>query len=90
MAAETSRIPRAKWGLASPTAAFTGFGTGWLDYDNDGWLDLFIANGGVNLIEAQRGQSRPFRMRNQLLHNTGSRPVRGNQGCRGSSLLAHR
>jgi hypothetical protein len=57
-------------GLAAPTAAFTGFGTDWFDYDNDGWLDLFIANGAVNVIEAQRGQPMPFRMRYQLFHNT--------------------
>ena len=58
-------------GLARPTAAFTGFGTDWFDYDNDGWLDLFIANGAVNVIEAQRGQPAPYRMRNQLFRNTG-------------------
>jgi len=57
--------------LASPTAASTGFGTDWFDYDNDGRLDLFIANGAVNVIEAQRGQLRPFRMKNQLFHNAG-------------------
>ncbi len=60
---------RVKAGLATPTAAFTGFGTDWFDYDNDGWLDLFIANGAVNIIPAQRGQPSPFRMRNQLFHN---------------------
>jgi hypothetical protein len=64
---------RARWGLAQPTAAFTGFGTEWFDYDNDGWLDLFVANGAVNVIESQRGQPSPFRMRNQLFRNTGSR-----------------
>ena len=58
-------------GLARPTAAFTGFGTDWFDYDNDGWLDLFIANGAVNIIESQRGQPAPYRMRNQLFRNTG-------------------
>jgi enediyne biosynthesis protein E4 len=63
---------RAKWGLARPTAAFTGFGTNWIDYDNDGWLDLFIANGGVNIVEALRGQALPYRMTNQLFHNTGT------------------
>jgi hypothetical protein len=63
---------RAKWGLARPTAAFTGFGTNWIDYDNDGWLDLFIANGAVNIIEALRGQALPYRMTNQLFHNTGT------------------
>ena len=64
---------RVKTGLAAPTAAFTGFGTGWVDYDNDGLLDLFVANGAVNVIEAQRGQPSPFRMRNQLFHNIGGR-----------------
>ena len=46
---------RARPGLAAPTAAFTGFGTDWLDYDNDGWLDLFVANGAVNI---DRGAAR--------------------------------
>ena len=64
---------RARWGLAQPTAAFTGFGTNWIDYDNDGWLDLFIANGAVNVIDALRGQPNPFRMKNQLFRNTGNR-----------------
>jgi enediyne biosynthesis protein E4 len=63
---------RARWGLAEPTAAFTGFGTDWIDYDNDGWLDLFIANGAVNALEKLRGQPNPFRMRNQLFRNTGA------------------
>jgi hypothetical protein len=63
---------RVSAGLATPTAAFTGFGTDWFDYDNDGLLDLFIANGAVNIVESQRGQPSPFRMRNQLFRNTGS------------------
>jgi enediyne biosynthesis protein E4 len=62
---------RARAGLARPTAAFTGFGTDWFDYDNDGWLDLFVTNGAVNIIETQRGQPTPFRMKNQLFHNRG-------------------
>ena len=66
---------RVKAGLAAPTAAFTGFGTDWFDYDNDGWPDLFVANGAVNIIPAERGQPSPFRMRNQLFHNVlGSDP----------------
>jgi len=59
-------------GLAQPTAAFTGFGTNWIDYDNDGWLDLFIANGAVNIVESLRGQPVPYRMRNQLFRNLGT------------------
>ena len=64
---------RVRTGVARPTAAYTGFGTDWFDYDNDGWLDLFIANGAVNIIEQQRGQPVPYRMKNQLLKNRGTR-----------------
>jgi enediyne biosynthesis protein E4 len=34
-------------GVAAPTIPFVGFGDGFLDYDNDGWKDLLIANGHV-------------------------------------------
>ena len=63
---------RVRAGLAAPTAPMTGFGTGWLDYDNDGRLDLFLANGAVNILEGQRGQPRPYFQRSQLFHNDGA------------------
>jgi hypothetical protein len=34
-------------GIANATTPFLGWGTGFLDYDNDGFLDLFFANGHV-------------------------------------------
>jgi hypothetical protein len=73
-------------GLASPTAGSTGFGTDWFDYDNDGWLDLFVANGAVNVIEAQRGQPSPFRMRNQLFHNDGQGRFSETSGAGGAAF----
>lgn len=32
-------------GIAEVTIPFVGWGDGFLDYDNDGWKDLFVANG---------------------------------------------
>lgn len=61
----------AGFGLLQPTFGFTGFGAGWLDYDNDGWLDLFIANGAVTIMESERGNSFPYAQRKQLFHNEG-------------------
>ena len=34
-------------GIATLTIPFLGWGTGFLDYDNDGLLDIFVANGHV-------------------------------------------
>jgi hypothetical protein len=59
----------ADFNLALPSSLSTGFGIGWFDYDNDGWLDLFAANGAVTLLPALRGQAYPFHQRNQLFHN---------------------
>jgi enediyne biosynthesis protein E4 len=62
---------RAAAGVAQPTAPKTGFGTAWLDYDRDGWLDLIVANGAVNIIAALRGTPFPYGQRNQLFRNEG-------------------
>ena len=62
---------RAAAGIAGPTGGMTGFGTGAFDYDSDGWLDLFVANGAVNTVPSQRGQPLPLKMTNQLFHNDG-------------------
>jgi hypothetical protein len=49
----------------------TGFGARYLDYDNDGWLDLVIVNGAVrqlgNLV--RQGDPYPLKQRKQLLRN---------------------
>jgi len=34
-------------GLGASTMSHSGWGAKWIDYDNDGWLDLFVAQGHV-------------------------------------------
>ena len=60
-----------KHGLSAPSRPLTGFGTGWIDYDNDGHLDLLVANGAVKVEAALRGTPFPFQQKNQLLKNRG-------------------
>jgi len=60
-----------KTGIHALTFPYTGFGVGWFDFDNDGWLDLFLAHGAVTLREEQRGQAYPFLERNLLIRNPG-------------------
>ena len=54
-------------GLRSLTLANTGFGVGWIDYDNDGQLELLVGNGAVTVMDSERDQSRPFIQPMQLL-----------------------
>ena len=55
-----------RYGLGAASIPYTGFGMQWFDYDLDGRLDLFIANGAVTIEEKLRGQPYPFQQRNQL------------------------
>jgi len=50
----------------------TGFGVGWFDYDNDGRLDLYAANGAVTILPKLKGTAYPFHQPNQLFHNEGA------------------
>ncbi|HSP63997.1 MAG TPA: CRTAC1 family protein, partial [Pyrinomonadaceae bacterium] len=60
-------------GLGMPGTRFTGFGTLFFDYDNDGWLDLLVANGAVQLLPELMRKRDPYPLGqpNQLFHNGG-------------------
>jgi hypothetical protein len=50
---------------------FTGFGTRFIDYDNDGWLDVIVVNGAVRHLsqQVQAGDPYPLKQRSQLFRN---------------------
>lgn len=52
-------------GMVGASRMWVGFGTGFADFDSDGWLDLFVANGHVSY---ERLDS-PYRQPAQLFHN---------------------
>jgi len=61
----------ARSGLGALSLPYTGFGTAWFDFDNDGWLDIMAVNGTIAAIEALRRANDPFplRQRKQLFRN---------------------
>jgi hypothetical protein len=57
-----------RFGMSSETTAMMGGGLCWLDYDGDGWLDLFVVNSyseaDINAWEAKGGLPRSALYRN--------------------------
>ena len=58
-----------KSGIAQTTIPFVGWGDGFIDYDNDGWLDLFMVNGHVYPQVDQHDWGTTFAERPLLFHN---------------------
>ena len=62
-------------GIRGPSLPNTGFGTAWLDVNNDGWLDLLAVNGFVTQRLDELGTDDPFPLSapNQLFLNRDGR-----------------
>ena len=72
-------------GLGPPSLISTGFGTAWIDIDNDGRLDNLVVNGAVGVIRnwlppesrslvqgvEERNEVYPYGQPNQLFRNVG-------------------
>ncbi len=56
-------------GLVEPTIPFLKWGTGFLDFDNDGLLDIFVANGHVFPIIDKQNWGTTWAQRPQLFRN---------------------
>jgi hypothetical protein len=77
-------------GLGMASWPFTGFGIGASDFDRDGRLDLFVANGAVNQQEelVARGDPLPLAQANLVLHNVGGGRWSDVTGTAGEALAS--
>ena len=69
-------------GLDRATLPFVGWGTVFADFDNDGWLDLFVANGHVfpSVDRLEMPSVEPYRQQNLLFRNLGGGRFREEAG----------
>ncbi len=69
-----------KAGIAQISIPFVGWGDGFLDFDNDGWLDLFEVNGHVYPEVDKYDWGTTFAERPLLFHNVPAETGPKNQG----------
>jgi hypothetical protein len=62
-------------GVGQTSVPFLGWGTHFLDYDNDGWLDLFVANGHVYPLVDRFDWNTSYRQRALLFRNVAGKFV---------------
>jgi hypothetical protein len=76
-------------GLAATLGPYLGWGIGFVDLDNDGFLDLFISNGHLYPDVARTGTS-TYRQRNQVFRNVDGRRFRHATDAIGGPLLVEK
>jgi hypothetical protein len=61
-------------GIRLPSLPYTGFGAAWLDFDNDGWLDILTVNGAVRHTADALTRKETFSLQQpkQLFRNLGN------------------
>ncbi|HTS13337.1 MAG TPA: CRTAC1 family protein [Candidatus Limnocylindrales bacterium] len=73
-------------GLGKPTIPFLSWGTGFLDFDNDGLLDIFVANGHVYPIVDHEDWGTTYAERPQLFRNLDGKNFKEVPPATGSGL----
>jgi len=75
-------------GLGPRSLAYTGFGTAWFDFDNDGRLDIMSVNGTIAALEALRraNDPLPYHQRKQLFRNLGDGRFEDVTGAAGAAF----
>jgi hypothetical protein len=74
-------------GLGSITIPFLGWGAAFLDYDNDGWLDILAANGHVYPQVDKHSAFTTYRQRTLLFRNVEGKKFVDVTGSLGPALL---
>ena len=57
--------------LGPASLGYSGFGTAWFDFDNDGWLDLLAVNGAIQAVKGRGADPFPYAERRLLFRNRG-------------------
>ncbi len=73
-------------GIAEPTIPFLGWGTAFLDFDNDGWKDLIVANGHVYPQVDQTTWGTTLKQRPLLFHNIDGKKFEVEPAVEGTAL----
>ncbi len=73
--------------LSEPTLLPLAWGTGFVDFDNDGWLDLFFANGHLHNNISELEEIGVYKQQNQLFRNRGDGVYTDISGLSGEGLL---
>ena len=77
-------------GVAIPSIPYLGWGAGFADFDNDGLLDIFVANGHVYPEIDRFGRGTKYLQRKQLFRNQGKGRFSDVSGDGGAGLLIER
>jgi hypothetical protein len=73
-------------GIAGVSVPFLGWGDAFIDYDNDGWKDLLMADGHVYPQVDQHPWGTSFAQRPMLFHNIGGKKFEPVPAVEGSGL----
>ncbi|MGH9402675.1 MAG: CRTAC1 family protein [Terriglobia bacterium] len=79
-------------GIATPTIPYLGWSTFFMDFNNDGWKDIFCVEGHIYIEALSVKMHAPYRQRPQLFQNLHNRTFRevGAESGLGNLFLAGR